>query len=134
MDILLVDGDLTPRGRLVTGDDETLQRVRLRLDLFLGEWVLDQTEGLPWLAWLSSKASLRVEEIGAVLRSTTESTPGINRVLSWSGSYDYTTRAIGYTGSFLLDSGVTVEGEVAVSPAAPAYNASGWLVMSFHRR
>jgi hypothetical protein len=134
MDILLVDGDLTPRGRLVTGDDETLQRVRLRLDMGLGEWVLDQTVGVPWIAWLTSKASLRVNEIGAVLRSTIETTPGVNRVLSWSGRYDIPTRSLVYTGAFLLDSGVTVEGQVAASPTASPYNASGWLVMSFHRR
>lgn len=134
MDALLVDGDLTPRGRLVAGDDAVLQRVRLRLGLFVGEWVLDQTVGLPWLEWMSTKSANRVQEVGAVLQATIETTPGVRRVLDWSGTYDPATRTATYAGVFLLDSGVTVVGEVATNPAADPAQLGAWLVVSFHRR
>lgn len=131
MDALLVDGDLTPRGRLVTGDDATLQRVRLRLGLFAGEWILDQTVGIPWIPWMERKMALRLGEIGAVLRAAIETTPGVNRVLGWSSAYDTSARRATFTGRFLLDSGTVVEGVIAPDPTTPI-TGYGWLSVIFY--
>jgi len=91
IDVLLVDGDLPAYTRHAQGPAVTLQRIELRLYTFLGEWILDQAAGLPYLEWIAQKPP-QVDQIADVLRAEVETTPGVISVDSWAASWSRTTR------------------------------------------
>lgn len=91
------DGDILTLSRLVTGIDLTMQRVRRRLDRFLGDCILDASVGLPYFEWSQQKPP-QTQAIGARLRAEIESTPGVSGVTDWTSDFDRATRALSYTG------------------------------------
>ncbi len=87
-------GDLPAGGtRLITGRELVAQRIRMRLSRFLGEELLNQALGLPFLDWRAIKPP-PVAEIGAVVRREVETIPGVTRVEGWSASFNATTRTV----------------------------------------
>jgi hypothetical protein len=61
------NGDLPLQTELTDGVNEIIQKILIRLQTFEGEWMLDQTAGLPWLRWLETKSPPTVEIENAVL-------------------------------------------------------------------
>lgn len=125
VDILLGDdGDLPAVPAHGSGDDVVLQRLRLRLQLIRGDWILDAQAGVPYLQWFGGGTKLTsVADVGAYLRSVIETTPGVQRVMEWVGTFDAAAERMSFRCSILLSSGVTVQGTVAqTSTPAP----SGW--------
>jgi len=79
-DVKLVDGDIPAVTTSLAGGDEIVaQRIELRVSQFLGEWILDEATGLPWLEWLARKPA-PVGEMSARLRAEIADTPGVERV------------------------------------------------------
>lgn len=87
------DGDLPLVPRHITGIPLVLQRIRRRLRVFAGEWVLDTSQGLPYLAWRQTKPA-PLDAIAARVRVELETTPGVVRIDSCTATLAITTRAV----------------------------------------
>lgn len=95
IDLRLDDDDdlfVGPRGfEIVTGAEGVGQLCKIALRLFLAEWFLDQSKGMPWfqeiLAHKFSRdvASARAAEVLIAV-------PGVDAVLSVSASFDNQAR------------------------------------------
>lgn len=92
--------DLDPVGRFVT--DTTLQRIKIRLGTFSGEWILDTSVGLPFIEWLQRKP-VPVDEIGDRIRREIETTPGVLKVLDFEGEFDDDEQTLSYTARVLVE-------------------------------
>jgi hypothetical protein len=115
IDVLLDDtGDL-PRYTVMETDPETLtvQRLGMRLRTFLGEWILDQTVGLPFVAW-SQKKPTDTSAIALLVRREIETCPGVRRVDGLAVSLETDAQRVTITGRVVYDSGAT--GRVVVQP------------------
>jgi len=87
-DLVFVDNQI----QFVTGAEYVVQRLRIRLDIQVGEWFLDLDEGLPY------KDSIFVRNpnlivIGAFLRTRISSMPEVESIDSFSLVF---TRTTGY--------------------------------------
>jgi len=103
-DVLLTDDlDLRPRTALVSGDQLVGQRIRLRLQQVLGDWVLRQSDGLPWLDWLGTKP-FPTDVALARIRQEIESVPGVLQVQTLAMTRSGTSSTI--TGDILTEAGV----------------------------
>lgn len=90
---LLLDGG---RARLtVPGAEAVGQRLRLRLGLWAGEYVLDRTVGLPVLGTILAKG--RVDAAEAILRRAVSTCPGVASLRSSSLSLDRAARSGAFT-------------------------------------
>jgi hypothetical protein len=80
----------------LTGRDAIAQHVRVRLAFVLGEWHLDQREGVPYFEqiWIVGADLAVVEEI---FRTTIRTTPGIASVRTLKLEHDRQTREIRIT-------------------------------------
>ena len=75
-DVQLIEGDLPPQTQHIEGATLVAQRVRIRLGTFRGEWLLDQSAGLPFLRWRSQR-SPPLDSIAAKVREELRATPGV---------------------------------------------------------
>jgi len=82
--------------RRTTGVEYIAALVSNRLNTIYQEWEVDQTIGIPWLTTFLDKGVPR-QYVDQVIRSTIESTFGVNAVTSFSSSYDRATRKITYS-------------------------------------
>lgn len=90
------DGDLPLVPRHITGIPLVLQRIRRRLLVFAGEWVLDTSQGLPYLAWRQTQPA-PVEAIAARIRVELEQTPGVVRIDTCAAALEVATRTVRIT-------------------------------------
>lgn len=87
-DVALSDsGDLPVRTTHISGPDFIAQRIKTRLQLFKGEYLLDQRRGLPYLQWKQDRP-VDVDAIGARIRSEIARTPGVTGVSDFEASFD----------------------------------------------
>lgn len=102
----------TLKGGIVTGDDEVLQRLWIRLNRELGEWFLNTEAGLPWYqngyGILGAKPS-RKNEIDLLIRREIVSTEGIDQILKYVSLYASGTRLYDVYCRILLDEGTERE-------------------------
>lgn len=73
-----LDGDLEVPGRFISGREQVAQRIRLRLGLFRGEYMLDSRKGLDFLRWRQQKVK-PLKEILSVVRREVDTIPGVLR-------------------------------------------------------
>jgi hypothetical protein len=99
-DILLEDGDLA----LVGGVDSIAQHVLIRVRLFLGEWFLDESRGVPYLQRIFVKKA-RPGLVQSLLRNAIEGTPGVRAVTELSIAADARTRKAVATWRATVDAG-----------------------------
>lgn len=86
VDIALKEnGDIHTQTKLVAGRDEVIQRVRIRLNTFLGEYPLDSRVGIPWIQWQSLRG-IPVDQIGERIRLEVATTDGVLRVTNFSAT------------------------------------------------
>lgn len=94
----------------VVGDEETLQRLKVRLWRELGEWFLDVDAGLPWYqdgnGMLGAKPHER-NNIELMIRRCIMQTEGISRITSFSGIFASGTRQLDLYIQVLLTTGRT---------------------------
>ncbi len=118
VDVLLdlVTGDLPTFNRFGDGIDVVRQRLQIRLGTFLGEWILDQSKGLPFLVWFQQKPPL-TEAIGAFIRREIETTPGVLQITEFTS--DFNGSRLLFTGEILFDGGESEAINVTVDPTDP---------------
>lgn len=86
-DIYFVNGQLA----IVDAQAYTAQRIRTRLQLFLGEWPFDTSQGVPWLEKVFIKPANLVT-IQAIIKSTIINTPTVTALTSYSDNFSRLTR------------------------------------------
>lgn len=93
-----ITGDLALSGAggaarltLVSGADAVAQRIRGRVRLWLGEWFLDTSVGVPYLTMLGRKGGERYVE--ATLRRVIASSPGVAALESFTLTFDAPSRS-----------------------------------------
>ena len=127
--ILASGGDLPKVSLLGTGLVEIAQRIQIRLNTQTGGWPLDPTKGIDYQA-MQQQREVDVRAIGAILKAEIETTPGVQVVLDWEGSFDVAQRLLSYSGRV-----VTEEGEMdlvaSAVPAASGNSAAALTVMLF---
>ena len=101
------NGDIVTSGvQFITERDEIAQTVKTRLQLFLGEYFRDTTDGTPWFESILGKGSA-LSNKEAVLRNRIVRTPGVIRLTSFSTDYDLTTRRYSVSAGILTQYGET---------------------------
>lgn len=76
---------------LTTGIDAIRQHLQTTLRLFMGEWFLDTTKGVPWFQDILIKnPSFAV--VSAVLRNTILNTPGVLQLVEFNLDFDKSIR------------------------------------------
>lgn len=132
-DILLnEDGDLPERPRLVRGPEIVAQRIRRRLLMHRGEWLLDRRVGVPYARWRERKPP-RLENISALVRDLITGTPGVVALHDFRAAFSPGARTIEISGRIFVEGGESLEfgGEVAgmdensVSGAVVFHTTSG---------
>jgi hypothetical protein len=104
-DLKLVNGQLV---FLEKGLRATAQRLKIRLLFFLGEWYLDQRQGVPYWESVLVK-NPNIDSIKAMFRRVIVNTPGIAGVDEISISFDRQNRE-----AFLSFEAVTDDGQTLV--------------------
>ncbi|AKQ55186.1 hypothetical protein ACLQ8Z_05980 [Bordetella hinzii] len=74
--------DLLGRAAFIDGADRIAQQINVTLQVFLGEWFLDTSFGVPYFEEVLVKSPDRAR-IEAVLRSRILAVPGVQRVVSF---------------------------------------------------
>lgn len=114
-DVGLVDGDLPAITQHITGADLVVQRIRIRLGYHLGEFILDITKGLPFLA-AAQTTPPDVEAFGGLVRAIIEDTPGVGRVETFTSSLQPSQSGAGqvftYTGTIIAQTDSDAEREL----------------------
>lgn len=71
-------GDLPASWRFANPTELILQRIRIRLETFFGEWILDQSKGLPIEDWRKFHQP-PLDEVLALVRREVSTVPGVLR-------------------------------------------------------
>ena len=88
-DLLIVGGDL----QIATGTDAIAQRLQQSLQLWLGEWFLDTTRGVPYRQQVFVKnPNLDIIQADLVIAAT--NVPGVVQVTGVSFDFDSTSRTL----------------------------------------
>lgn len=88
------------------------QRLRVRLRLWRGDYVLDTRVGVPFRRWLGQKGQAPVALADAVLRRAVATCPGVGRMDSFSFTLDPSTRIAAVAFEVTTDTGTPVSGNV----------------------
>jgi hypothetical protein len=73
------DGDLASYTEHTDGLQEVIQKIYIRLKTHQGEWMLDDSKGVPYLSWLQSR-DLPMEDVSNVIISEIESVEDVIKV------------------------------------------------------
>ncbi len=94
-DLALESGDLVLVGGSTDAEnaDAIAQHVRIRVRTFLGEWFLDESDGVPYHQRILGKKGVRPGVVQSELRKRIEGTPGVRAVTEISVTIDRKTRA-----------------------------------------
>ena len=111
---LTVDGDLdfsTNDLVLIDGLEAIKQELQIRYRFFLGEWFLNENEGVPYVRDVLKK-NANETQVRALLREVAITTPGVEKVNSLELDLDGATRVLSVT----MDIGANIDGELVYSP------------------
>lgn len=93
-DAILVDGDITdlrpganPDILTVNGDELIVQKIEVRLRTWLGEWLLDRSQGMQYETLFMQKPP-QVESFVTLVRREIEGVTGVSSVTQISGTFD----------------------------------------------
>lgn len=99
----------------LTGDDAIAQAVSCELQLILGEWFLDVSRGIPWIAQPNASATPILGQFPAnlpyaesVLKAAILSVPGVTNLLAFSLTLDHNTRSATCNAKAMTENGGTI--------------------------
>lgn len=97
----------------------TAQKITDELNLWLGSWSFDVTQGMPWLQEILGIKNPSMTKIRALFRSALMATPRVVSVLALAFAIDPKTRHFTYSFTVKVDTGAIVKGGagVAFSPS-----------------
>jgi hypothetical protein len=110
-DLDIVNGDFSR----VSGSEHVRNSIFARFRMFLGEWFLDQREGVPYYRDILVKNPDR-DVVHSVFRQVLAGTPGVLEILSFSIVFDERQRTIRV--AFEVQS---TDGVITVSPDDDAF-------------
>lgn len=81
---------------LVTGIDEVIQRLKVKLGVVLGEWFPDTTQGVPYFEQILVK-NPDFESIQSIFKSTILNDPDVDELLEFDMDQDKESRKLTVT-------------------------------------
>lgn len=96
------------------------QQILDGLDLFRGEWFLDQNAGFPWFQLVFGKKLTSTGQINQALRQFLLGVPGVASVVA-SSTLDGARRFFAYSFEGFLTNGLTLQGD----SQGPTVNITG---------
>lgn len=109
-DLDVVNGDLY----LVTGSDAIAQDWQQCLQMWLGEWFLDTTQGIPYRQQILIK-NPNIDLVQADLVNASLNVPGITEITSFNYTYDSGNRGLSVTMNATDSNGQTITAQASVS-------------------
>lgn len=104
-----IDGDYT-LGTVsdfhIDTSEAVAQAVKTRLSLWVGEWFLDITEGMPWNEQVLGKR-LRGKNYDAAIRQRILETEGVLELADYTSTLDPNTRALSVAATITTEYGTT---------------------------
>ena len=88
-DLLLLGGDI----QIVRGSDAINQDLQQTLQVWLGEWFLDTTVGIPFKQQILVK-NPNLDVIQATLLDAAQNVPGVSEIDDFQFAYDSTSRSL----------------------------------------
>jgi hypothetical protein len=115
-DFLLINNDLALTSDAQPGStNNILQSIIQRLSFFLGEWFLNNTEGVPWFQQILVKGPNQ-SAIDGILKNVILGTLGVTGLSSYSFTPNLTGRTLAVTFSVTTTSGpVDYSGTISAS-------------------
>lgn len=98
-----------------------IQRLRNETTLYLTEWYLDLTRGLPLREWLQQKNPNRTAAL-ALLEDSYRAIPGVRATADASATFGTSTRLLTFRVTVIADDGAIID--VTVDELAPARAAN----------
>jgi len=98
--------------QLVSGIDEVVQQVKIRLLFFKGEWFLNTAQGLPFYDDILVK-NPNIPNIDNIIKAEIVNTPNVNELLSYESEYNNTNRSLSI--SFEIDTIYGASGTITES-------------------
>lgn len=100
-------GDIATSGeQFLSGVEEIAQTIRTRLNLFLGEYFLDVTDGTDWFGRILGK-NVGLGRAESELKSRILQTEGVRTITGFTTDFDLPTRTLTVTCSVLTPFGQT---------------------------
>lgn len=93
-------------------EEDAAQRLKIRLLIFEGEWVLDNREGVPYYQSILTKASKEV--VDAIFKSKIMEESLVSSIDEFESVYDTSARTYSLSFSVTLTTGETVDSEVSL--------------------
>jgi len=94
------EGDLLFDGKnfytTETTDESLAQRIKIKLRLFQGEWLLDTSIGMPWFQEVLGKKVSKAQ-VDSLIRNRVNDTDGVDEILEFESSVDGTSRVYSIT-------------------------------------
>jgi hypothetical protein len=90
--------DIATPFRWLLGAEAIVQRIRVRLRFWKGEWFLDQRLGTPYLERILAQKEEQIPDIDAIFSKVVRTTPGVLSVAFFRSEFDRPTRTL--TSSF----------------------------------
>ncbi len=88
---LVIDNTTNWDLKLLTGIDYYKQKVRIKLQFFLGEWFLDTEKGVDWYGTILVK-NPNLTNVDNLLKVTVLESPGVIELLQWQSSFNIQNR------------------------------------------
>lgn len=104
-DLDFSSGDL----EIVTADDAIRQQLQIRLRFFLGEWFLNENEGMPYIDNIIGAKNPSVALMTDIFRRAILGVPGIVSLDSIEFDFDASSRTLSVDFSATCDTGITIE-------------------------
>lgn len=111
--------DLAFPFRWLYGAEAIVQRIRVRLRFWKGEWYLDERLGTPFLSALGRKP-VAIPAIDAMFATVVRTTPGVESVQLFQSTFDRPSRTLTSSFNARMKSGtlLTVREEPFIVPEA----------------
>ena len=101
MDIYIdSNNDITLDGRdlrLTTSDEDLVQKLRIHLQFFLGEWFLDTSKGIPYTQAIFETGHIDINKLNSYMRSRIKEIDGVEIINSFEVDFDRDERIFSIT-------------------------------------
>lgn len=114
-DLLIKDGDLS----LATATDAIQQDLQQTMQLYLGEWFLDTSKGIPYRQLILVK-NPNLDVIQALLVNAARSVNGVTDVTAFKYDYDNKTRTLSVTLTAQTTTGDVIKAQASIGATAGA--------------